>query len=104
MPEQFTVSFTAIAEANLRWFSAYSQRIILDGVELHLQHQPMRTSRRIKSLRPNPIAGWELRLGDYRVLFDVDKIKQNVIIQIVGEKRGNRLLVQGKEYAEHEGN
>jgi hypothetical protein len=26
-----------------------------------------------------------------------------VLIQVVGEKRGNKLIVQGKEFHEHEG-
>ena len=104
MVEPFAISFTAGAEADLQWFNAYAQRIILDGVELHLQHQPTVGTRRIKALRNNPIAGWELRLRDFRVLYDVDETNQTVVIQVVGEKQGNRLLVQGQEYARHESN
>ena len=102
MAEPFAINFTVGAEADLQWFSAYARRIILDGVELHLRHQPIVGTRRIKSLRSNPIAGWELRLGDFRVLYDVDESSQIVTIQVVGEKQGNRLLVQGQEYTSHE--
>ena len=104
MAESFAVNFTEGAEADLRWFSAYARRIILDGVELHLRDQPTVGTRRIKTLRSNPIAGWELRLGDYRVLYDVDESNRIVSIQVVGEKQGNRLLVQGQEYTRHESN
>ena len=102
MTEPFAVNFTESAEADLKWFSAYARRIIVDGVDLHLRHQPTVGTRRIKSLRTNPIAGWELRLGDYRVLYDVDETDRIVMIQVVGEKQGNRLVVQGEEYTRHE--
>jgi mRNA-degrading endonuclease RelE of RelBE toxin-antitoxin system len=102
VPEPYQIQVTEGAEADLFWFSAYSRRIILDGIEVHLRYYPTVGTRRIKSLRPNPVAGWELRLGDYRVLYDVEDTNREVIIQVVGEKRGNRLLVQGKEFHEHE--
>ena len=59
MAEPFAVNFTAGAEADLEWFNPYARRIILDGVELHLRHEPSLGTRRIKALRDNPIAGWE---------------------------------------------
>jgi len=102
--EPFAIDFTVGAEADLKWFSAYARRIILDGVELHLRYQPLVGTRRIKALRANLIAGWELRLGDYRALYDVDETSRTVTIQVVGEKEGDRLLVQGEEYTRHEGN
>jgi mRNA-degrading endonuclease RelE of RelBE toxin-antitoxin system len=86
----------------VRWFSAYARRIILDGLEVHLRYQPSQGTRRIKPLRPNPVAEWELRLGDYRVLYDVDKTQRVVTVQVVGEKKGNRFFVQGQEFSEHD--
>ena len=74
----------------------------MDGAELHLRHEPTVQSHRIKAMRPNPVAEWELRLGDFRVLYDVDESTRHVTIQVVGEKRGNQLIVQGKEYTAHE--
>jgi hypothetical protein len=38
------------------------------------------------------------------VLFDVDDQQHAVVIHVVGEKRGNRLFVQGKEYVLDENN
>jgi mRNA-degrading endonuclease RelE of RelBE toxin-antitoxin system len=102
MPEPFDINLTESAEVDLRWFGAYSQRIILDGIEIHLRHQPTQDTRKIVQLRPNPVAGWELRLGDYRVLYDVDEDRRLVTVEAIGEKRGNRLIVQGKEFVEHE--
>jgi hypothetical protein len=53
-------------------------------------------------VRPNQIARWELRLGDYRVLYDVDEGERIVTVVAVGEKIGNQLFVQGQEYTDHE--
>ena len=102
MLERFQIDVTEGAEADLRWLSAYARRVVLDGLEVHLRHQPTLGSRKIKSLRPNPVAGWELRLGDFRVLYDVAEEQRVVTVQVVGEKRGNRLIVQGQEFAAHE--
>jgi len=48
-------------------------------------------------MRPNDVAEWELRLGDFRVLYDVDESVRIVEIQRVGEKRGNRFFFRGRE-------
>jgi hypothetical protein len=53
-------------------------------------------------MQPNPVAGWELRLGDYRILYDVNDSARVVTVQAVGEKRGNRLFIRGQEYTDHE--
>ena len=93
---------TTGAEADVRWFSAYARRIILDGLEVHLQYLPTQGTRRLKQLDPNPVAGWELRLGDFRVLYDVDERSRVVTVHVIGEKDRDRFLVQGQEYKEHE--
>ena len=44
----------------------------------------------------------ELRVvGIYRVLFNVDEDAQTVTIVLVGEKQGNKLIVQGEEFTAH---
>ena len=57
MAEPFQVRVTEGAEADLRWFNARAQRIILDGLEVHLRCHPTVGTRRLKPLRPNPVAG-----------------------------------------------
>ena len=104
MAEPFDINLTDGAQADLRWFKTYAQRIIVDGIEVHLRYQPSIGSRKVIAMQPNPIAGWELRLGDYRILFDVDEVERIVTVQVIGEKQGNRLIVQGQEFTEHESN
>ena len=58
--------------------------------------------RKTISYAPISIAPRELRLfGKYCVLFSVDDKDKLVTIILVGEKRGNRLLVLGEEFTEH---
>jgi hypothetical protein len=64
MPEPYTISLAEGAEGDLSSMTAYVRRIILDGLATHLTYQPTRRSRRIKEMRPNPVANWELRPGD----------------------------------------
>jgi mRNA-degrading endonuclease RelE of RelBE toxin-antitoxin system len=104
LAEPYKINLTAGAEADLRWFSTYARRIILDGLEVHLQYLPTQGTRRLKQLEANPVAGWELRLGDFRVLYNVDEAERVVTVHIIGEKDGNRFLVQGQEFKEHESN
>jgi hypothetical protein len=58
MAEPFDINLTEGAEADLKWFAVYAQRIIVDGIEIHLRFQPTHGSRRIIPMRPNPVAGW----------------------------------------------
>ena len=49
-------------------------------------------------MRPNPIAPWELRIGDLRVYYDVeDDPDSRVIVLAVGVKERNRLRIGGEE-------
>jgi mRNA-degrading endonuclease RelE of RelBE toxin-antitoxin system len=48
-------------------------------------------------MRPNPLAPWELRIGNIRVYYDVaDEPKRTVVILGVGRKRQNLVQI-GKE-------
>lgn len=51
-------------------------------------------------MRPNPIAPWELRIGDLRVYYDVEEEPEPVVyIRAVGVKERNRVRI-GKEVIE----
>ena len=88
--------------ADLRWFGKLDGRLLLDELERRLSSDPTAETRNLKTLRPNPVAQRELRLyGKYRVLFNVDIDAEEVVVVLVGEKRGDALVVQGKEFTEH---
>ena len=51
-------------------------------------------------MRPNPIAPWELRIGDLRVYYDVEKEPEQIVfVRAVGIKERNRVRI-GKEVIE----
>jgi hypothetical protein len=53
-------------------------------------------TRAVKRLRPNPTVTYELRVGDPRVLSDVEG--SDVVVKIVGAKVGNELIVEGEAF------
>ena len=61
-------------------------------------HEPLKETRHRKPLRPNPIAPWELRVGQLRVFYEVAGAESGVVrILAVGRKRRNVLVVGDKE-------
>jgi hypothetical protein len=48
-------------------------------------------------MRPNPLAPWELRIGDLRVYYDVESLPEpTVSIRAVGVKEHSQLRIAGK--------
>ena len=94
------------AVEHLRWLGKKTGRLLLQKALDILSENPLAESKHLKTLRPNPMAQKELRVwGKYRVLFSVNEEENRVTIILVGEKRGNKLLVMGEEFsAHHEGN
>jgi mRNA-degrading endonuclease RelE of RelBE toxin-antitoxin system len=98
----WTVTLKESVIQDLRWFGRKDGRLLLDTAVERLRADPLAETRQMKTLRPNPVAQRELRLfGKYRVLFNVDSATQAVTVVLVGEKRGQSLLVQGEEFTEH---
>jgi len=63
-----------------------------------LTHQPTVETRNRKQLRPNPIAPWELRIGDLRVYYYVRELPDPlVLIRAIGIKVHNQLRIGGEE-------
>lgn len=97
----WTVELKQSVIDDLRWFGKRDGRQLLKEALQRLEEDPLVESRQ-KNLRPNPVAGRELRLfGKYRVLFNVDEPSRVVTIVLIGEKRGKSLIVQGEEFTEH---
>ena len=98
----YRVTITREAKASLLDLPVREQRIVGDGITARLLEQPTHPSRAVKALRPNPLADYELRLGDLRVLYKVDEENVEVVIVMVGRKVGNTLIVEGKEFYGHQ--
>lgn len=99
----WTIKLKESVIADLRWFGRKDGRLLFRAAQERLVADPTAETRNMKTLRPNPVAQRELRLfGKYRVLFNVEASDEVVTIALVGEKRGNSLLVQGEEFTVHE--
>jgi mRNA-degrading endonuclease RelE of RelBE toxin-antitoxin system len=96
------IIITEEAESQLRSLTARDQRIVEAGILARLRQQPTTPTKAIKRLRPNPLAEFQLRIGDFRVLYSVDETKAEVVISIVGQKVGNKLIVEGEDFHGHE--
>ena len=94
----FVLEFTASALDDLDFFKPYEQNRILDSIERQLPHAPLTPTRHRKELRPNPLAAWELRVGTYRVFYDVERENRVVRIKAIGWKEHNRLFIRGREF------
>jgi mRNA-degrading endonuclease RelE of RelBE toxin-antitoxin system len=82
---------------HLRWLPVRDQRTIVDGIRRHLvENDPAAESHnKFRLRRASRTADYELRLGDLRIFYRIDDA---VSITVIGRKRGNTLVVQGKEY------
>jgi mRNA-degrading endonuclease RelE of RelBE toxin-antitoxin system len=96
----FRITMTEGAERQFLALAVRDQRLLQASIASRLLHQPTTPTRAVKRLRPNPVAGYELRAGDLRVLNDVEGVE--VITSVVGRKVGNTLIVAGEEYRGHQ--
>jgi mRNA-degrading endonuclease RelE of RelBE toxin-antitoxin system len=98
----FQITITAEAELHLLALSAREQRIVRAAVEARLIYDPTVPTNAIKKLRPNPLAGYELRVRNLRVLYNVEG--NEVVLLLVGRKIGNSLIVKGEKFHGHQNN
>src|SRR5215470_4224930 len=92
----YRIAYSPDAEEHLRLLTARQQAIVLDTVDEQLVHQPTLETRNRKPMRPNPLAPWELRIGNLRVYYDVEDTREpKVYIRAVGVKERNRVRIAG---------
>jgi hypothetical protein len=76
------------------------QRLLETGIMTRLVHQPTTPTKAVKRLRPNQFAEFELRVGNLRVLYNVEGTE--VVLLVIGRKAGNKLIVEGREFHGHQ--
>jgi mRNA-degrading endonuclease RelE of RelBE toxin-antitoxin system len=96
----YRITLTEDAEQQFLALPVRDQRTMQVAIASRLTHQPTTLTRAIKQLRPNPVAAYELRAGDLRVLYNVEG--DEVVVVVVGRKVGNTLTVAGEEYRGHQ--
>lgn len=94
----YRVDFAASAREQIRALSARQRATLFDVIERQLQHEPMVETRNRKPLRPNPIAPWELRVGELRIFYEIAAEEPDrVRVLAVGIKEGSIVRIAGDE-------
>jgi mRNA-degrading endonuclease RelE of RelBE toxin-antitoxin system len=92
----YKIELTDLALDELKAIRVFDRRRIVDEIGNQLAHQPTIVTRHRKCLTP-PVSDfahvlpiWELRVGDYRVFYDVDEAEQAVDVRAVRLKEAGR--------------
>ena len=94
----FAIEYSPDVEDHLRVLTARQRAMVFDEVDRQLLHEPEVETRNRKPMRPNPVAPWELRIGDLRVYYDVEHDPtKRVLIRAVGVKTRNIVRIGGEE-------
>ena len=93
---KYRIEYSPDTEDQFRVLTTRQQVTILGTVEKQLQYQPAVETRNRKPMRPNPIAPWELRIGNLRVYDIEDEPEHVVCIRAVGIKERDNVRI-GKE-------
>lgn len=97
---KFKIEYSPDAEDHLRMLSRRDQATVLDQVDVQLTREPDVETRNRKAMKPNPVAPWELRIGNVRVYYDIEyKPGRHVFIRALGIKKRNVVVIGGKEIA-----
>jgi mRNA-degrading endonuclease RelE of RelBE toxin-antitoxin system len=94
----YDISYAESVAKDLRNFRANDRRTILNAIESQLAHEPNRPTRNRKVLvglvppweHVEPV--WELRVGEYRVFYDVDEAESTVVIRAIRHKPAHRTM------------
>src|SRR5262249_42110705 len=95
----YRIDYSPESEEHLRVLKARQRSMVFDGVDEQLGYQPAVETRNRKPMRPNPLAPWELRIGDLRVYYDVQSEPEpKVLVRAVGIKERDRVRIGKKEF------
>ena len=88
----FRLAFAALAREHLEALRAFGRNRILDEIEAQLPSSPnVPTGRRKMLIGASPSFEhvppvWQLRVGDYRVIYDIDVRKRVVVVRAILHK------------------
>ncbi len=92
----YRVRYAAGVLGDLRSLRPMNRATVLDAIDEQLPHEPAVPTRNRKMLHGlvppwdhvPPV--WELRVGTYRVFYDVDEVEQIVTVRAVRRKPSHR--------------
>lgn len=87
MAEGFHFAYSDEAFADLKALRKYDQQLIVDAIAVRLSFEPEKESRsRIKAMAQPFWSQFRLRVGDFRVYYDIDDAGRTVYILRVQQK------------------
>lgn len=93
----YRIEYSPEVENHLCALTTRQQATVLDTIEKQLTYQPTIETKNRKPMRPNLLAPWELRIGTFRVYYDVEEKPEPIVrIRAVGIKLRNQVRI-GKE-------
>ena len=92
----YILDMTEDADADLSSYRAFERKRIVDEMGMQLGDQPDGETHNRKGLRDNPIARWELKVGKFRVFYEIDPDAKRVTVVSIGHKEHNVLSIRGK--------
>ena len=92
----YTLDMTEDANQDLSYYRAFERKIMTDEMAVQLVDQPDVETNNRRHLRDNPIARWELKVGKFRIFYEIDADTQVVTVISVGHKEHNVLYIRGK--------
>jgi mRNA-degrading endonuclease RelE of RelBE toxin-antitoxin system len=93
----YRIEYSPPSRHHLAELTARQRAAVLDEVDVQLVHEPTVATRNRKPLQPNPLARFELRIGDLRVYYEADEARRVVEVRAVGIKIRNVLFIGGEE-------
>ena len=95
---RYEIIFAPQAVQDFKKLLARDRSIIKDAIEIHLRHEPQRTSKsRIKKLRAFSQPQYRLRVGELRVFYDVRENNVEILAIIPKSKAAEWLVEAGEE-------
>jgi mRNA-degrading endonuclease RelE of RelBE toxin-antitoxin system len=88
----FQIEYSASVSDDLADLNARDRKTVLDRIDEQLSHEPTRKTRNKKVIaglvppwdHEPPI--WQLRVGEYRVFYDVDEQGERVFVRAIRHK------------------
>lgn len=90
----YDIELTPAAIKDLRYLRKFEQTTVLEAIQTQLQYEPTAETRNRFRRHPPDIADWELRIGVFRVFYNVEETIQVVSIERVGRKPNNTVLLR----------
>jgi mRNA-degrading endonuclease RelE of RelBE toxin-antitoxin system len=96
---KYGVTLAPEAIEDFKLLGARERSTIRDAIEIHLRHEPKKISKsRIKRLRGTTRPEYRLRVGEFRIFYDVKETEVE-ILAIVPKSRASQWL---ERYGERE--